>query len=158
MTTSIYLVSAAIRLEHHMQGFIGNTGLFLGLFLFVMGAIGFTMCVIEIREILRLNNIFLFKYFNLSHAIIHATAQLVVVIIGGWVPPHLIGYTALALQFSSLYTSITMSLNRMMSVRFPFIYAKVFTKSNTIMIIIVTWLLAFSSSIVLLIGESLLKR
>ncbi|EYC00583.1 hypothetical protein Y032_0114g426 [Ancylostoma ceylanicum] len=44
-----------------------------------------------------------------------------------------------------------MSLNRMMSVRFTFIYAKIFTKSNTILIIIVTWLLAFSSSIVLLI-------
>ncbi|KIH59832.1 hypothetical protein ANCDUO_09926 [Ancylostoma duodenale] len=131
-----------------------------------MGAIGFTMSVIEIREILRLRNIYLFKYFSLSHAIIHAAAQLIVVVlfipsglvINLLVPPQVVGYTALALQCSSLYTSITMSLNRMISVYSTFTYSKIFTKLNTLMIIIATWSLAFSSCIVLLVGESLLKR
>ncbi|KAL6733465.1 hypothetical protein Aduo_004110 [Ancylostoma duodenale] len=124
-----------------------------------MGAIGFTMSVIEIREILRLRNIYLFKYFSLSHAIIHAAAQLIVVVlfipsglvINLLVPPQVVGYTALALQCSSLYTSITMSLNRMISVYSTFTYSKIFTKLNTLMIIIATWSLAFSSCIVLLV-------
>ncbi|CAJ0608181.1 unnamed protein product [Cylicocyclus nassatus] len=116
----------------------------LGATLFVMATIGVTMCIIAIREDYRLRKLYLFKYFSLSHAIIHGLNQFLVVIIfmstqtfvGQWMKPHVVGYFALSLQFSSLYTSITMSLNRLMSehgktsvLKINLIFVEICTKS-----------------------------
>ncbi|EYC00576.1 hypothetical protein Y032_0114g424 [Ancylostoma ceylanicum] len=98
----------------------GGTQTVLGILLLVMGILGFIMCLIEFYDIARKRSIHPFKYFNMSHAVIHGAAQLIVVVVfistqlltTQWVNSSVVGYLALSFQFTSLYTSITMSLNR----------------------------------------------
>lgn len=72
---------------------------------------------------------------------------------GKWINPYIVGYAVLSLQFCSLYTTLTMSLNRAVSVAIPTAYSTIFTRKNTIIIIGGTWIFSFTSCFVFLIGE-----
>ncbi|ETN74425.1 hypothetical protein NECAME_13001 [Necator americanus] len=144
-----------------MEAIPDGTLSLLGLLLILMATIGICMCLVEIYEILRIKRILPFKYFTLSQAIIHFTGQSVVVILciasqlifGPWVYPPLVGYMALALQFASLYISLTMSVNRLISVSFPTRYPKVFTPTTAAVIAILACIFAFSTTSALLVDE-----
>ncbi|KHJ98993.1 hypothetical protein OESDEN_01007 [Oesophagostomum dentatum] len=137
-----------------------ETLLFMGLGLLVMGVVGFCICLVEAYVILRQCIIHPFKYFCLSHTIVHGAAQLVVValfistqlITEQWMNPSVIGYMAIALQFCSLYTSFAMSINRVLSVVIPLSYSSMFTKRNTRTVALAIWVFSFSTTVVLLIG------
>ncbi|KAK5982810.1 hypothetical protein GCK32_002072 [Trichostrongylus colubriformis] len=53
------------------------------------------------------------------------------------------GYLALSLQYSSIYTSIAMTVNRLVAVNCPQKYSKWFGRKNTVMYIIACWLIAW---------------
>ncbi|RCN34787.1 hypothetical protein ANCCAN_19356 [Ancylostoma caninum] len=58
-----------------------ETQTILGIVLLVLGLLGFMMCLVEFCEIARKRSLHPFKYFNISHAVIHGAAQLIVVVV-----------------------------------------------------------------------------
>ncbi|KAK6746785.1 hypothetical protein RB195_000194 [Necator americanus] len=95
-----------------------------------------------------------FRYLILSKLIADGLELLIVMmilvpselIIGEWVPQRYrpaIGYFAIGLQYSSILTSVGMTANRLLAVLYPLKYNTWFTKSTTVTMVIISWLLGF---------------
>ncbi|RCN37156.1 hypothetical protein ANCCAN_16957, partial [Ancylostoma caninum] len=61
-----------------------------------------------------------------------------------------VGYLALALQYSSFYSSIAMTVNRLLAVLYPLRYNSWFNKRTTIIMVVVCWLLAWIHNLIYL--------
>ncbi|KAK6048777.1 hypothetical protein COOONC_13718 [Cooperia oncophora] len=56
---------------------------------------------------------------------------------------HIVGYLALSLQYSSIYTSVAMTVNRFIVVTFPRHYNKWFNTKTTMVSITACWVIAW---------------
>ncbi|ETN82971.1 hypothetical protein NECAME_07625 [Necator americanus] len=95
-----------------------------------------------------------FRYLILSKLIADGLELLIVMmilvpselIIGEWVPQRYrpaVGYFAIGLQYSSIFTSVGMTANRLLAISYPLKYNTWFTKSTTVTMVIISWLLGF---------------
>ncbi|KIH52774.1 hypothetical protein ANCDUO_17118 [Ancylostoma duodenale] len=73
-----------------------------------------------------------------------------------WIAPKYqptIGYLALALQYSSFYSSIAMTVNRLLAVLYPLRYNSWFNNRTTIIMVVVCWLFAWIHNLIYLRPE-----
>ncbi|KAL6738176.1 hypothetical protein Aduo_011753 [Ancylostoma duodenale] len=73
-----------------------------------------------------------------------------------WIAPKYrptIGYLALALQYSSFYSSIATTVNRLLAVLYPLRYNSWFNNRTTIIMVVVCWLFAWIHNLIYLRPE-----
>ncbi|RCN31094.1 hypothetical protein ANCCAN_23138 [Ancylostoma caninum] len=73
-----------------------------------------------------------------------------------WIAPKYrpaVGYLALALQYSSFYSSIAMTVNRLLAVSYPLRYNSWFNNRTTIIMVVVCWLFAWIHNLIYLKPE-----
>ncbi|EYC14504.1 hypothetical protein Y032_0040g241 [Ancylostoma ceylanicum] len=73
-----------------------------------------------------------------------------------WVGPShrpVVGYLALALQYTSFYSSIAMTVNRLLAVLYPLRYNAWFSNRATIIMVVFCWIFAWTHNIIYLRAE-----
>ncbi|PIO70783.1 hypothetical protein TELCIR_07349, partial [Teladorsagia circumcincta] len=155
-------------LEHNStQDAFSMDPLWSGILMLLLGVIGlFPLIFVVVQPLATRRRLHPFQYLMLSKLAADGIELLVPLLClsasqllldvwqfcsGQWLDENkkpIVGYLALSLQYSSIYTSVAMTVNRTIAVTFPQEYKKWFNNKATMIWIAACWLIAWTHNVV----------